>query len=103
MRYINQTGKMGVFENVPGLQPMVQNLFKASQLVVDEIGPAKQPRLPPPKPENIRITFLVSDGLYFGEGAMARMQHDQLAGPLVDAATKLLLEVVAIETKSDRH
>lgn len=103
VRYINQTGKMGVFENVPGLQPLVQNLFKASQAVVDQIGPANQRRLPPPRSENIRITFLVSDGPYFGEGSMERMQHDALAGPVVDAATKLLLEVVAIGTKADRH
>lgn len=103
VRYINKTGKMGVFENVPDLQPLVRNLFKASQLVVDQIGPANQPRLPPPKSDNIRITFLVSDGLYFGEGSMARMQRDGLAGPVVDAATKLLLEVVAIGTKPDRH
>jgi hypothetical protein len=103
VRYINQTGKMGVFENVPGLQPLVQDLFKASQLVVDRIGPTEQPRLPPPKPDGIRITFLVSDGLYFGEGAMARMQHDQLAGPVIDTAIALLQQVVAIGTKSDRH
>ncbi len=102
VRYINKTGKMGVFESVPSLQPMVKDLFKASQAVVDEIGPAQQPRLPPPKADNIRITFLVSDGLYFGEGSMARMQQDQLAGPVVDAATKLLLQVVAIGTGSNR-
>ena len=103
VRYINKTGKMGVFENVPSLQPLVKNLFKASQAVVDRIGPADQPRLPPPKSDNIRITFLVSDGLYFGEGSMARMQRDGLAGPVVDTATKLLLDVVAVGTKSDRH
>ena len=103
VRYINQTGKIGVFENVPGLQPLVQNLFKASQQVVDQIGPSKQPRLPPPKPDGIRVTFVVSDGLYFGEGAMSRMQHDQLAGPVIDAAVALLQQVVAVGAKSDRH
>jgi hypothetical protein len=30
---------------------------------------------------------------------MARMQHDGLAGPVVDAATKLLLKVVDVGTK----
>ena len=102
VRYINKTGKMGVFENVASLKPLVQDLFKASQAVVDRIGPADQPRLPPPKSDDIRITFLVSDGLYFGEGSFARMQHDALAGPVIDTATELLLKVVDIGTKSKR-
>jgi len=80
---------------------MVQDLFQASQRVVDRTRPAAQPRLPPPKADGIRITFLVSDGLYVSEGAMARMQHDRLAGPVIDTAIALLQQVVAIGTKGD--
>jgi hypothetical protein len=40
------------------------------------------------------MTFLVSDGLYFGEGPMQAMQRDPLAGPVILEAGRLLQVVV---------
>jgi hypothetical protein len=39
VRYINQTGKMAVFEGVTSLQPLVDDLFQSSQMIVEHIGP----------------------------------------------------------------
>jgi hypothetical protein len=100
VRYINQTGKLAVFEAVPSMQPLVQNLLMASQPIVDRIGPWEHSRLPPPKSGNIRLTFLVSDGLYFGEGPMSQMQRDPMAAQVIRNATELLKHVVALGTKS---
>jgi hypothetical protein len=100
VRYINQTGKMAFFEGVTNLRPLVDNLFRASQLIVDRIGPWQSARLPSPKPGKIRLTFLVSDGLYFGEGPAAKLQRDPLAWPVIQSASALLNQVVAIATKS---
>jgi hypothetical protein len=100
VRYINQTGKMVVFEGVASLAPLVQNLFAASQTIVDHIGPWESRRLPPPKSGNIRLTFLVSDGLYFGEGPTPQMQRDPAAGQVIQNASLLLNQVVALATKS---
>jgi hypothetical protein len=47
VRYINKAGKLAVFEGVPSLQPAIQDLFKASQPVVDRTGPWDRSRLPP--------------------------------------------------------
>jgi hypothetical protein len=82
------------------LQPLVQNLFRASQAIVDHIGPWERGRLPPPKSGNIRLTFLVSDGLYFGEGPAPQMQRDPAAGQVIQNASVLLNQVVALATKS---
>jgi hypothetical protein len=38
----------------------------------------------------VRITFLVSDGLYFGEGPANIFFKDPMAGPVLNAATQLL-------------
>jgi hypothetical protein len=100
VRYINQTGKLAVFEVVPRMQPFVQNLMKVSQPIVDRIGPWEHSRLPPPKRGNVRLTFLVSDGLFFGEGPVAQMQGDPMAGQVIRKATELLQEVVALSTTS---
>ncbi|CAK6692615.1 hypothetical protein ICNINCKA_01248 [Synechococcus sp. CBW1107] len=56
-------------------------------------------RRAPPEDDTIRLTFLVSDGLYFGEGPMTGMQREPLAAPIFQRATELLQAVVAIGTK----
>jgi hypothetical protein len=68
--------------------------MQTSKPIVAAIGPWDKERLPPPEEGNIRMTFLVSDGLYFGEGPMGAMQQEPLASPLVSAATNLLLRLV---------
>ena len=77
---------------------MVKRLFAASEHIVSRIGPWDKPRLGPPNPGNVRLSFLVSDGLYFGEGPMAVMQREPLAGPVIQEATELLLATVAVGT-----
>jgi len=94
VRYINQTGKLAVFEGVASLQPHVQRLLAASEAVVTGIGPWRKPRRPPPKRGNMRLTFLTSDGLCFGEGPWSAMQREATAGPVIQRATDLLQTVV---------
>jgi len=38
----------------------------------------------------VRLTFIVSDGLYFGEGPFEVMAEDPAAGPLIQQGVKLL-------------
>ena len=99
VRYINQTGKLAFYERVESLHPPVQRLLSASWPVVARIGPTNQPRRPPPRGENVRITFLASDGFYFGEGEMKTMQQDALAGPVIQRAVELLQAAVAVVPK----
>lgn len=100
VRYINKTGKLAVFEGVPEIRPVVQEVLDAAQPVVAHTGPWPGARLAPPKVGNIRITFLVSDGLYFGQGPMTQMQQESMAAPLIQKATVLLQTVVALAGKS---
>jgi hypothetical protein len=91
IRYINQTGRLVVLEGVlPGMEVPVANLLAASQEAVNRIGPWDKPRLPPPAKGNIRMTFLVSDGIYFGEGDLSSMQHEPTAAPIIRSATELV-------------
>jgi hypothetical protein len=99
VRYINHTGKLVFFEAVPSLQPLVRKLFDASEPVVARQGPWNKARLSPPMPGNVRLTFLVSDGLYFGEGPMSAMQQEPMAGPIIQRATELLQAVTKVGAK----
>jgi len=99
VRYVNQSGKLVVIEGVDSFLPLVKRLFSVSEPVVSQIGPWNKPRLAPPKQGNVRLTFLVSDGLYFGEGPMPVMQREAVAGPIINQATELLQAVVATGSK----
>ena len=96
VRYLNRSGKLAVFEGIEALQPLVRDLLTASEAVVARIGPWDKPRRPPPTSGSVRLTFLVSDGLYFGEGPISVMQRDPMAGPVIERAAELLSSVVAV-------
>lgn len=95
VRYLNQSGKIAVVEaEQTPLADLAKELVAVAQPIVEKIGPWKEQRLPPPKAGNVRITFLVSDGLYFGEGPYAALQADGMAGPILAKAAQLLQAVV---------
>ena len=96
VRYINHTGKMAVLETAPlDVATAGEDLLAASQPVVDSIGRWDKLRCPPPPKGSVRMTFLVSDGLYFGEAPIAVMDRDPLGGPVYHAAARVLQAIVA--------
>jgi hypothetical protein len=100
VRYINATGIISIFESITDeMQTTLRRMLEASQQIVHRIGPWDEARLPPPARDHVRLTFIVSDGLYFGEGPFAALSQDTLAGPLIQQATLLLQQVVAMTTK----
>lgn len=99
VRYINHSGRIIVVEGTDVFQALVGRLFESASLVVARIGPWEQPRRPPPGKGTLRLTFLVSDGLYFGEGPMKALERDALAGPVFREATQLMVKVVATVKK----
>jgi len=96
VRYINKTGKLAILESVTDIRPLVQEVLDAAQPVVARTGPWPGARLAPPRAGNTRISFLVSDGIYFGQGPTAHMQKESMAAPLIQKATALLQAVVAL-------
>ena len=101
VRYINHTGRMSVVEGKTALfEAETAAVLAASKPIVDAIGPWDQERRPPPKPGMVRLNFLVSDGLYFGEGPMDTFSRDGMAGPLIHAASLLLQKLVAEVSKN---
>ncbi len=62
-RYINQTGKILIWETTDkASKDLTEKLFSASRQVVSQIGPWDKPRRPYPTKGTVRLTFLVSDG-----------------------------------------
>ena len=91
VRYLNQSGRVAIFEGAPpNVEATAKELVAASRGLVNKIGPWQEKRLPPPRSGNVRLTFLVSDGLYFGEGPFQALQSDPMSGPVLARATHLL-------------
>jgi len=90
-RYINYTGKM-ILWDVPdkASAEITAQLFMAGLNIVHRIGPWTEPRRPHPAAGTVRISFLVSDGLYFGEGPINVLFNDALAAPALSSATALM-------------
>lgn len=92
VRYLNQSGKAAIFEGRGNpVEPVAKQLVAISQPIVNRIGPWDKGRLPPPQAGKVRMTLLVSDGLYFVEGPFTSLQSDPLGGPVLAKATELLL------------
>jgi hypothetical protein len=101
MRYLNHSKKIAVFEDTPAAMAATQQkLLAAAAAAIQRIGPWDKPRRPPPKPGNVRLSFLVSDGLYFGEGPLGAISKDQIGGPVLNTATQLLLAIVDASAKT---
>jgi len=97
-RFIHGSGRTTLVEGpMAGVDPIVRRLLAAAQAVVDRIGPSDRPRGPAPQ-GNVRINFIVSDGLYFGEGPMRTLLADGLAGPVLSTAVQLLNELTALQS-----
>jgi len=90
-RYINYTSRLLIWEH-SDLQSalLTKKIFDESEKIVAKIGPWDKPRKEFPTKDNLRISFLMSDGLYFGEGPIDILFKDPMAAPALNAATAML-------------
>jgi len=103
LRYINHAEKLATVESAsPDLIDQAGELLRVSQPIVDRSGPWDRPRLPPPEGDLIRMNFLVSDGLYFGQGSYSALMEDAFAPPVINAALRLLHMLVDAALAKDK-
>ena len=90
-RYINYTESMVIWDAPDAVsREIATQLMQDSLRIVQQIGPWEGPRKAPPPKGNVRISFLVSDGLYFGEGPINVLFNDPMGGPALQSATAMM-------------
>ena len=90
-RYINHSEKLLVWETkTTDSNQLIDQLFATSGEVVNRIGRWEGERLSFPIKENVRLSFLMSDGLYFGEGPFETLYADPMGGPVITSAIHLM-------------
>ncbi|MRG44147.1 hypothetical protein GFS24_03430 [Chitinophaga sp. SYP-B3965] len=91
-RYINHAEKLLVWEaQTPVSQQLISELLAAGEQAVAQIGPWDKERRLYPVKGMARLTFLVSDGFYFGEAPFHIFQNDPIGGPVIAAGARLML------------
>lgn len=97
-RYINYTEAMVIWESPnQDSNALITNLLSNSINIVNQIGPWGQPRIAHPTAGNVKLSFLVSDGLYFGMGPVNVLFGDPMAAPALSAATSLMQYLTSIK------
>lgn len=94
-RYINYSGKIIILESPDeNSNILTKQLFTNSLNIIQQIGPWENPRKPHPVKGNARISFLVSDGIYFGEAPINVLFNEPLASPALSVATQLMQHLI---------
>lgn len=90
-RYINYTERMVIWDAPDQTsKEIATQLMNDSLNIVRQIGPWEGPRKAPPPTGHVRISFLMSDGLYFGEGPIQVLFNDPMGGPALQSATAMM-------------
>ncbi|WP_158643159.1 hypothetical protein [Pseudoduganella lurida] len=93
VQYINQTGRLAVFEGAPEEVAQHGKLLVHAGIGLAAKGAVKK-RTPPPAFGNVRLSLLAADGLHVREGSFGEIDRDPLAKPVLQQAQRLLDTVV---------
>jgi hypothetical protein len=101
LRYINHSEKMSLFEaKTAATEGSRKALMAAARAAIASMGPWDGKRKAPPSRGRVRLTFLVSDGLYFGEGPASTLEADPVGGPILRSTVDLMKGIVSVIASS---
>jgi hypothetical protein len=101
--YINARGKMFKGNNAVennSISEKIQNILLISQKILGKAEPSTEPRQAPPSAEDFRISFLVADGIYVGQGKLAEIDADPVAKALVFQAGDIMVALTKTPKES---
>ena len=95
-RYYNFSGAGVAWEHPDtSLDGHIDRLLSNGQSIAQQIGPWEGARPGPPPKNQVRISMLTPGGLCFGQGPFNAMAADPRGGPVIKAATDLMLALMA--------
>ena len=90
-RYLNWSGATVIWDAPDAtFDSDIDVLLAIGQQIVAQIGPWEASHPAPPPTGHVRLNLLTPSGLHFGQGPMADLMRDALAGPFLGAATRLM-------------
>jgi hypothetical protein len=91
-RYLNHSGKAVVWEDrsVSQVQAAIGTWLARGQVLAGATGPWDQPSFPPLLAGHARVMVLTPGGPQFGQGPLAGLSADPVAGSFISAAFSLM-------------
>lgn len=91
-RYLNHSGKVVVWEDrsVSQVQAAIGTWLARGQVIAGATGPWDQPSFPPLLAGHARVMVLTPGGPQFGQGPLAGLSADPVAGSFISAAFSLM-------------
>jgi len=90
-RYFNYSGAAIVWENADNsLDEAIDRVLEAGGSIVHKIGPWEDVRPPAPPTGQVRVSLLTPSGLHFGQGPFNVLASDEMGGPIIAAAMRLM-------------
>lgn len=97
VRYIDEHENLFSYgPNTAGISPKAQDFLKRSRELLARLDPWKEQRVVAPPYGIVRITFLASSGIYFGDGELRQMARDKVGGATVRSAFDLFKTVASV-------
>ncbi|MEO6000897.1 MAG: hypothetical protein ABIN89_28890 [Chitinophagaceae bacterium] len=95
-RYYNYSGKSVIWEHPDNsIDGKIDHVMSQGEVVVAQVGPWKEPRLPVPSKGFARVNFLTSHGIHFGEARQMDLFNDPLAGKLMYAMFEIMETLIS--------
>jgi hypothetical protein len=99
-RYYNYSGKAVIYEGGRAdVDDTIANANSMAIQVCNVLAPWEKERLPKPKGDVIRISFLVSDGLYFGNSSIKTIGNDQMASAIFGKGAEVMKALLSETNK----
>lgn len=90
-RFFSYSEKLTVWEApTPESNAIIQQLLTRSLSTANQIGLWDKARLPHPQKGMVRISFLQSNGMSFGQGPFDLFMKDEMAGPILETGAELI-------------
>jgi hypothetical protein len=99
-RYVNYSGAAVIWDAPDHrFDADIQSMLDVGTRIAEVAGTWDQPRRGAPPSDHLRINVLTPGGLHFREAPRDVLSRDPTAGPLVAAATKLMLGLTSLASR----
>jgi hypothetical protein len=102
VKFISAEGKVS---HLDGTRPItlkkIAELMSMAQQLTTRMEAWAQPRLSPPIKSMVRLTFIATDGYFFGQGEIRILAKDRSGGPIIRQASAIFADIMSGEKKSN--
>jgi hypothetical protein len=100
VKFINAEGTVSHMDGThPPILKKIAALMEMGQELSKRMEAWSGPRLAPPITQMVRLTFIATDGYFFGQGPIRMLAKDEAGGPIIKQASSVFSAIIERENK----